>query len=266
MPRISEIYIYPIKALAGISLQSAVVTERGLQHDRRWVLVDESNYHITQREFAELALLDVAVVENGLIVKHRTKDFDELFISFAPQTADYQTIRVWNDEIETIRVSDDADKWFSDILGINCRLFYQPENSIRPVDARYAIQNDHVNLSDGYPILIAGQASIDDLSRRIGIETTIKRFRPNLVFTGGEAFEEDTWGEFKINDTVLHGVKNCARCPVPNIDPQTAEISKEVIKTLASYRTRNNKVLFGQNLLVRQTGVISVGDEVKINY
>jgi uncharacterized protein len=262
MPQISAIYIYPIKALAGISLTESIVTERGLEHDRRWVLVNEDNYHITQRDFAQMALIDVEIVENGLIIKHRTKDFEQLFVPFNPQTTDNQVIRVWDDEIETIRVCDEADAWFGRVLGTNCRLFYQPDSSIRPVDERYAINKEHVSLSDGYPILIAGQASIEDLSGRIGQETSILRFRPNLVFSGGTAFVEDTWAEFRIGDTILHGVKNCARCPVPNIDPDTAQISKEVIKTLSSYHTRNNKVLFGQNVLVRQVGKISVGDEI----
>lgn len=262
MYQISAIYIYPIKSLAGISLTESIVTERGLQHDRRWVLVNEDNYHITQRDFVEMALIDVVITENGLIVKHRTKDFGQLFIPFVPQTTDNQVVRIWDDEVKTVRVSEQADAWFSRVLGTNCRLFYQPEDSIRLVDAKYAIHQEQVSLSDGYPILIAGQASIDDLSKRIGQETSIRRFRPNLVFTGGTAFEEDSWAEFRINGTILHGVKNCARCPVPNIDPETAKISKEVIKTLSTYRTRNNKVLFGQNVLVKKTGKISVGDKI----
>ncbi len=264
MLKITNLYIYPIKALAGISLTESDVTERGLKFDRRWVLVDEDNYHITQREFAEMALLAVSIVENGLIVKHQAKEIEQILIPFTPQTADNQVIRVWDDEISTIRVSDEADAWFSAVLNKKCRLFYQPDDSIRLVDKKYALGNDHVSLSDGYPILVAGQTSMDDLNGKIGYENSILRFRPNIVFEGGEAFEEDNWGEFSINDVILHGVKNCARCPVPNINPETAEIDKIIIKTLANYRTRNNKVLFGQNVLVRKIGKIRVGDLINL--
>lgn len=264
MLKVSQIFIYPIKSLAGISLNESTVTERGLQYDRRWVLVDESYYHITQREFAEMALIDVVIGANGLVLKHRTKDFGECRVPFEPKTDDNQLVGIWDDKVLAIRVADEVDAWFQHILGVKCYLFYQPDLSIRPVDEKYAIDNEHVSLSDGYPILIAGQASINDLSQKIGKETDIRRFRPNIVFVGGEAFEEDNFKEFTINGVVLHGVKNCARCPIPNIDPDTAEISKETIKTLSSYRTRNNKVFFGQNVLVRTTGKISIGDEIMI--
>ncbi|MFN3849221.1 MAG: MOSC domain-containing protein [Spirosomataceae bacterium] len=264
MLKVSQIFIYPVKSLAGISLNESAVTERGLQYDRRWVLVDESNYHITQREFAEMALIDVAVGENQLILKHRTKDFGECSVPFEPQTNDSRLVGIWDDEVLAVRVSDEVDAWFQQVLGVKCYLFYQPDVSIRPVDKKYAINNEHVSLSDGYPILIAGQASIDDLGKKIGQETDIRRFRPNIVFTGGEAYAEDNFSEFSINGVALHGVKNCARCPIPNINPDTAEISKETIKTLSSYRTRNNKVFFGQNVLVKTTGTIKIGDEIKL--
>ena len=39
--KLTQIWIYPIKSLGGISLSSAKVMEKGLQYDRRWMLVDD---------------------------------------------------------------------------------------------------------------------------------------------------------------------------------------------------------------------------------
>jgi uncharacterized protein len=262
MAKISEIYIYPIKSLSGISLQESRVEERGLQYDRRWVLVDENNQFITIRENPEMTLIDVSIEKNGLKLKHKTKNFEDFLVPFQPQTTDSQLVRVWGDEVLGVRVSDEADAWLQKVLNMNCRLFYQPDTSFRPVDAHYAIDNEHVSLADAYPILLAGQASIDDLNERLVENVSIRRFRPNLVFTGGKPFIEDSWRDMQIGSAELVGVKNCARCPIPTINPDTAEQTKEPIKTLASYRTRNNKVYFGQNLLVKLTGIIKIGDEI----
>jgi uncharacterized protein len=262
MPTISKIYIYPIKSMGGISLKESLVEDRGLQYDRRWILVDENNQFITIRENPELILINIAIDVNGLKVKHKIKGHGEFLVPFKPQTVDYQLVTIWNDKVLCVRVSDEVDAWFQKSLQMNCRLFYQPDTSYRPVDVAYMLDNDHVSLADGYPILIAGQASIDDLNEHLKEKITIRRFRPNLVFTGGKAFTEDSWENIQIGNVGLVGVKNCARCPIPNVNPDTGEINKETIKMLASYRTRNNKVYFGQNLLIKTTGVIKIGDEI----
>lgn len=70
---LSEIYIYPIKSLSGIKLTEALVEERGLQHDRRWLLINTENQFLSQRSNAEMALIDVRISETGLKVQHRQK-------------------------------------------------------------------------------------------------------------------------------------------------------------------------------------------------
>ena len=54
---LSEIYIYPVKSLGGINVDSAIAEARGLRYDRRYLLVDEKNMFMTQRDFPQLALL-----------------------------------------------------------------------------------------------------------------------------------------------------------------------------------------------------------------
>ncbi|WP_305952130.1 MOSC domain-containing protein [Emticicia oligotrophica] len=260
---VSEITIYPIKSLGGISLQEAQVEERGFQHDRRWVLADENNVFITQRQNEQMALIDVQLTSDGLVVSHRVKQIAPLSVPFEPQTAEQQMITIWDDIVRGIRVSDEVDAWFTTVLDKKCALFYQPNDSVRLTDPKYSItQKEHTSFADGYPILVIGQSSLDELNGKLEEPITMKRFRPNLVFTGGEAHIEDSWKYFHVGSAQLVGVKPCARCVLTTINPETAEKGKEPLRTLTQYRNVNNKILFGQNLLVVETGKISVGDEI----
>lgn len=266
MLTISQLIIYPIKSLGAIDLQESNVMARGLAYDRRWLLVDENNHFITQRENTKMALIDVIFAENdGLLVSHRTKNIAPLLVPFTPQTTDTQNVVVWEDEISGIRVSDEADAWFSEVLEKDCRLMYQPDESIRLIDPDYAITgHEHSSFADGYPILLVGQASLDDLNSRLAEKITMNRFRPNIVFSGGEPFQEDKIKAFSVQNAKFAGVKPCARCVLTTINPSTAEKGKEPLATLATYRKSGNKILFGQNVVVHQEGVIRVGDEIVI--
>lgn len=260
---ITEINIYPIKSLGGISLQEAEVEDRGLQYDRRWVLADSANVFMTQRENEQMALIDVAIEEDGLKISHRKKSIIPLKVPFKPRTEDNRMITIWDDVVRGIRVSDEADAWFTEVLGKETHLFYQPDDSIRPTDPKYSItQQEHTSFADAYPVLIIGQASLDNLNGKLDEKMEMKRFRPNLVFTGGEAHDEDNFRHFKVGTTKLVGVKLCARCVLTTINPETAEKGKEPLKTLAQYRKNGNKILFGQNLLVVEKGRVAVGDEI----
>ena len=213
-----------------------------------------------------MALIDVSIEPNGLKVSHRLKKITPLTVPFSPQTTDYQEITIWDDVVNAIRVSDTADAWFSEVLGIKCGLFYQPDNSIRLTDSRYSItKEEHTSFSDGYPILIIGQASLDNLNEHLHEKIVMKRFRPNLVFSGGQAHEEDDWKYFKVGEAKLVGVKPCARCSMTTINPETAEKGKEPLRTLNQYRNIGNKILFGQNLLVVEKGAIAVGDVIELS-
>jgi uncharacterized protein len=261
---VTEITIYPIKSLGGISLKSAVVEERGLRYDRRWVLADDDNRFMTQRENEQMALIDVKIENDGLHVWHRLKRIAPLIIPFEPQTVDIKDITIWDDIVKATRVSDEADAWFSMVLGKNCQLFYQTDDSVRLTDPRYSItKEEHTSFSDGYPILIIGQASLDKLNAQLEEPFSMKRFRTNLVFSGGQAHHEDELKYFKVGTAKLVGVKPCARCVMTTINPETAIKGKEPLKTLSKYRNVGNKILFGQNLLVVETGTISVGDVIE---
>jgi uncharacterized protein len=137
-----------------------------------------------------------------------------------------------------------------------------PISSDRRVSPKYAVNNESVSFADGMPYLVIGQASLDELNTRLEIPVPMDRFRPNLVFTGGKAFEEDDWDKVKIGNSLFKVTKPCARCVMTTVDQNTGKKSKEPLKTLSTYRNVNGKVMFGQNMLLLEGEKISVGDLV----
>jgi uncharacterized protein YcbX len=265
MYTISQLFVYPVKSLGGIEVTEAQLTDRGLQYDRRWMLVDVNNQFLTQREHPEMCLLQTAIQVNELIVYHKNNPGDNIHIPLQPLPGMATiTVQVWDDECGAQLVSEIADAWFSARLSIPCRLVYMPDSEKRKVDPEYASEDDITSFSDGYPLLIIGKASVDDLNSRLAEPLSLNRFRPNIVFTGGKPYEEDIMEHVKINSIDLYGVKLCARCAITTINQATAERAKEPLKTLATYRMKNNKIYFGQNILHKQTGVLKVGDTIKV--
>jgi len=260
---VSDIYIYPVKSLGGFSLPAATLTDRGFQYDRRWMLIDENNRFISQREVSAMALLQVTIQEENLLITNK-KTSDLIKIPFAPLTSETMMVSVWGDNCLAQRVSDEADAWLSNQLDMSCRLVYMPDTTKRTVDEQYAHNQEITSFSDGYPLLIIGQASLDDLNNRLPSPLPMNRFRPNIVFTGGLPFQEDDMKQFSIGDIQFFGVKPCARCVITTIDQESGIKAKEPLKTLSTYRARNQKIYFGQNLLFNGTGTIRVGDMITL--
>ena len=263
MLQISQLYIYPIKSLGGIELKSSVLTDRGLEHDRRWMLIDENNRFLSQRENARMALFKLSLESDALKVTCSADD-SFIYIPFIPLKQDTVQVTIWDDTCTGQYVSDRADAWFTQKLGINCRLVYMADDSYRPTDPRYTTSGTITSFADAYPLLLIGQASLDDLNSRLAVALPINRFRPNIVFTGGEPYSEDAMQHIIINGINIYGVKLCARCIMTTIDQVTTQKSKEPLKTLASYRRKGNKILFGQNLANIGEGTLNVGDELKV--
>lgn len=264
MLSISHLYVYPIKSLGGFEISSAKLTDRGFEHDLRWMLVDEQHQFLTQRDFPQMALLRTAIQANELTVYEKGNEMDKIHVNLYPTGSNMIRVQVWDDMCEAIELSDEVDQWFSQKLNRVCKLVYMPDDSKRKVDADYAKADELTGFSDAFPVLMIGQASLDDLNSRLETPVPMNRFRPNIVFTGGSPFEEDTMKHFQINGIDLYAVKPCARCVVTTTDQETGIIAKEPLKTLSTYRTGNNKVYFGQNILYRNEGMIKVGDELKV--
>ena len=258
---LSEIWIYPIKSLGGIRLRSARVLPKGFPHDRRWMLIDEQCVCMTQREYSRMALFKVTFGEDeSLRVMYQD---DRLTLPLHPVPDNTPIVaRVWDDNVSVTEISEEYSRWFSVRLEIVCRLVYFPEENIRAIDPRYRINEDNVSLADAYPFMIIGQKSLADLNQKLEHAVPMNRFRPNLIFTGGNAFGEDYWKNFRIGINRFAAVKKCARCILTTVDQETGARGKEPLTTLAAYRRQDGKVYFGQNLIAIDHEEIHEGDEI----
>jgi uncharacterized protein YcbX len=260
--RLREIWIYPIKSLGGIRMHHARVMPKGLQYDRRWMLIDEEGNFITQRVHSRMALFKLSYSTERFTINFGG-DFIHLPFD-APVTPVSIQATIWDDVVEVFEVAGEYSQWFSQRLGMNCRLVYFPESNQLLVDVKYRLNNDHVSLADGYPFLIIGQSSLDDLNSRLKDIVPMNRFRPNFVFTGGTPFEEDQWRIFNIGKNRFAGVKPCGRCGLTTVDQETAVKGIEPLATLSTFRKLNNKINFGQNLIALDCYDIDEGDEIHL--
>jgi uncharacterized protein len=258
----SEIWYYPIKSCKGISISSAIIDERGIEYDRRWMIVDSSGKYITQRRYPILALVNVTLYNgyftlnapNMQTIKFAIKDFDN----------EIKIVTIWKDKCAAHIVNKNVDIWFSEYLKTKVSLVYLPDNSARPIDPKYTIGPHTTSFTDGFPLLLMSQSSLNDLNDKLKDKLLMNRFRPNIVIDGAPAFEEDKWDLVQIGNVQMHVVKPCARCVVTTTNQETAQKDKEPLKTLAKYRTLNGKIMFGQNLIHQNTGTIKVGYNVKV--
>jgi len=276
-----EIHIYPIKSLKGIPLSKAVVEKRGLRLDRRWMLTDPDGMFFTQREVPKMAAITVRVESGELRVE--SESGENLSVPFEPDRGSRQNVVVWQSEVESVVYNGEVSEWFSDALGRKCQLVVMPESWDRHVNEQFDSGGDIVSFADGYPLLLANEASLEELNDRIGDEKArvpMNRFRPNLVVSGAEPFAEDMWRRIKIGETIFRVPKPCARCVIPTIDQDTGEFDgKEPSRTLATFRRprqvypdtfasyafQGNEVLFGTNLIPENAGaVVRIGDDVEV--
>lgn len=262
--QVNQLYIYPVKSLGGIAKQTVEITNTGFKYDRKWMLVDENNVFISQRTLPQMTVLQTAETDKGIKVFHKQNSREAIIIPFDNENDKKISVVIFEDTCDAIEVGKKQNEWFSDMLQSNCKLVYMPDDTKRLVDKEYAANEEITSFTDGYPILMIGQSSLDNLNEKLIETLPMNRFRPNIVFTGGHAHIEDEMASFAINKINFKGVKPCSRCVMTTINQQTGEKAREPLTTLATYRMKNNKVYFGQNVLHQQTGHINTGDEIKI--
>lgn len=227
------------------------------------MLVDSERQFLSQRRLPRMALIKTVLTDTQLILS--APGMDKLSLELEPKTGEIINSTIWHDQVDTLAISAEADEWFSRFLHTGCRLVYQPDTDIRPVNPGFAKPGDQTALSDGFPFLLISENSLATLNQAMQLNLAMARFRPNLVVSGCESYAEDTWREITIGAIGFRLPKPCSRCSVPTIDPGTAETGKEPLTTLNRLRKWQNKVYFGQNALHNETGVLSVGDRVLIN-
>ena len=295
---IRSLHIYPVKSCAGIDLAESAVDERGLAHDRRWMVVDEEGMFLTQRTLPAMALIRPALRDGGLRL-----DAPGMLPLDVPADLPagragrgesgrgesghaQRPVRVWRDDVPADDAGDEAAAWLSAFLRQPCRLVRMAGRARRLAGpdrvAAWRLQfgamapglsGEHAfGFADGYPFLITAQASLDDLNARLAAAgeapVPMNRFRPNIVLDGLEAYDEDHLAMLACGEARFALVKPCTRCAVPDVDQLTARRGEAVGRTLAAYRSREAGVVFGQNAVV-QAGpgaVLRVGDEVRADW
>jgi uncharacterized protein len=259
---LSEINIYPIKSTKGIPLQSALVERRGIQFDRRWMVVDESGMFLSQRDHPRLALVSTKIKSDGLHVN--AAGMPALRLQMNPKPDKVVQVQVHDDITKGMFAGEETKNWFSNFLGVSCLVVFMPEEIMRPVNPDYASNGDMVSFADAFPLLLISQASLDDLNSRLAVPVPMNRFRPNIVVSGCGAYDEDRWKDLRIGDTVLHLMKPCARCVTTTVDQTSGIQGKEPLATLSKYRKVGGNVLFGQNVIPEKNGMLHVGDVVEV--
>lgn len=258
---LKSIHIYPIKSLRGIELSTSEIDEFSLKFDRRWMLVDDNNKFLSQREIPKLNQLEVAFSDDAIIVKQKNTT-NSIKIPLKTTSKTTFKVNIWDEYIDAIHIQSQIDEWFSLILNTSCKLVYMPPTANRKVNPEYATNNEKTSFNDGFPFLIIGEESLNLLNSKLNVPILMNRFRPNFVFSGGQPHEEDTWNTFKIGASVFKRVKPCSRCIITTIDPVTSKIGKEPLRTLSLYRKKENKIYFGQNLLCVSGSQVTVGEPI----
>jgi uncharacterized protein len=283
-PKVSSLYIYPVKSCAGIEMKSVKITSRGPQYDREWMLIDASSKIFLSQRVLPL----MAKIQTRLTTTHMILGIPEGAPETAPQTngalREFQfslaapdaarptlDVQVWNDTCAAYDEGDEVAKALTDFLGSpGVRLVRMAENFQRLVPEKYNQQpGSHVSFADAFSFMLMTTESLADLNSKLSTGNSpsvpMNRFRPNIVVSGGAPYEEDSWRNIKIGAIRFQSPKLCDRCIIINTDQASGQRSAEPLKTLSTYRrSEKNKVQLGQNLTHLNEGQLSVGDELAI--
>jgi uncharacterized protein len=262
---LTSLHIYPVKGLKGIDLAEARVMGRGLEHDRRFMLVDSQGEFFTQREHPKMATIWTEIADGQL--RLAAPEFDEVTLPAEPANGDAMRVRVWRSLCDAIAPSPEADRWLSDYLGMACRIVYMPETTKRAMNPLYGGSDAAVSFADGYPFLVTSEESLAELNSRLAVKVPMNRFRPNLVVQGFGAWNEDGWRDFRVGETPFRITKPCGRCQVTTTDQATGEVrGPEPLATLSTYRESPEfGVRFGMNALSLAEGHVRVGMPVTLS-
>mgnify|MGYP003451898279 FL=1 len=265
MLQLSALYRFPLKSGRGEVLEQARVDSLGLCGDRRWMVVDSSSGRfLTQRLLPAMTQLVARWQGDDLALN--APGMPELLVALPGTDTALRCVSVWSDNLSVPDAGDAAARWLSDCLQRDCRLVQVPAQHARQVDPLYARPGEQVGFADGFPLLLIGQASLDDLSRRVGRPLEMLRFRPNLVVSGSSPYAEDSWRRIRIGELELRVVKGCSRCIMTTLDPATGErsVDREPLQTLKTFRERDGEVYFGQNLIAEGCGELRLGMPVEV--
>jgi uncharacterized protein YcbX len=261
--QLSNIHVYPVKSTAPMERTEARVESRGLEHDRRWMIVDASGRFLTGREIARLTLIRTQPVADGLVLD--APDMPTLKVGFADTDATIP-VTVWDSHVDARAMGGRAAAWLGEFLGRPARLVHMGDGATRTITSSRAQPGDDVSFADAFPLLLISHAALDGLNARLDRPVSMLRFRPNLVIDGVPAHAEDGWKRIRIGEVEFDVAKACTRCVFTTVDPALGERDPdgEPLRTLIAYRRTPEGVTFGQNLIPRSTGTVRIGDRVEV--
>jgi uncharacterized protein len=260
---LTSLTLYPIKSARGIPVSEWEVDDFGLRHDRRFMVVDRSGEFLTQRDYPSLGLVAPGVDRDTLRVA--APGMPPLELPLSPMCSVVTRVTVWNDTCDATWMGEKAAEWFSRFLGCDCSLVHMDAETRRPTDPRFDTTGSRVSFADAFPFLLISEESLIDLNGRLVAPIPMNRFRPNLVVAGTDPYAEDSWRRIEIGKIPLDVVKSCSRCVITTTDQTTTERSDEPLRTLATYRKVDGKVMFGQNAVHYGSGSLRVGDLVIVH-
>ena len=262
MATLSELVIYPIKSCAGLSVPEARLALDGLSaggvHDREWMVVTREGLFLTQREYPRMATVTPRIEADELVVDAPGMPTIRLPLAHDAAAPTIEVL-IWDDHVLAADCGENTAAWFSDAIGAPCRLVRFRPDVHRPTSTKWTGGTPSATrFSDGYPILLVGQSSLDDLNTRLRNagreELPMNRFRPNVVVEGIDAFEEDFVAAFADGDISLRPVKPCARCPIPSVDQSTGIPGPDPLDILQAYRANarmDGAVTLGMNVIIQ---------------
>lgn len=262
--KITALHIYPVKSLGGISLQEARITPKGLMYDRNWMLLDENGIFMTQRKYPKMALIQTKI-ENGDLIFSYKKTGSTAVIPILKKYGVTLRSKVWSNSCEVQKV-DSIGEWFSEVFGFRCTLVFFPEQNIRTKETENGVVQNLTSLSDKSPVLITNTASLEELNSRLEHKIPMNRFRPNIIFTGKKAYEEDAWKSIRVGNTEFKTVEICGRCKLINVDHLTGEQTGQPLETLSTYRKIDREIKFGMRMSCEvkkeEQSIIKIGDKI----
>lgn len=241
--RLAALMVHPVKSCGGVVVDEALLIDTGLEFDREWMVVDTHGRFVTQRELPRMALVQPQIKSTELVL--RAPGMLALHLSLE-SVEEPCRVTVWSDEVAAYDMGELAAQWFSDFLGRPLRLVRFDPAQRRLSSRKWTGDIEAENaFSDGFPVLVASQGSLDEVNRRLAgaghAAVTLQRFRPNLVIDGIEPHDEDNIDEIHFETpqgpVVLKLVKPCSRCTIPDVDPRTGEQGHAVADTLQAYRS-----------------------------
>lgn len=254
MTTISELWVYPVKSLAGIRLPKAEITAEGLSYDRRWMLIDDKGNFISQRKVPSMGLISTEFTDSlpsdSITLKASSGDSCSISPSQCKQRL---TVTVWKTPCDALLAPKNINDWLCHHIQYKSplRLVYFDPCFRRPLNPTRFGPNTTA-FADAAPILLTNNASLHALNSKLSVgeqsnsnnlparnpstQLEMQRFRPNIVIEGASAFEEHQFNSALTNNIKIKLVDHCQRCSIITLNPQTAKSDDATIifNTLAS--------------------------------